>query len=69
MPGVGEPDAAKTRLYRIEDEPSLGVRHADFLPVKLDLGARYVELDLQTSSKLPIEFDCDGEFFLRFEPE
>src|SRR5215475_276506 len=69
MLGVREPDAAPARLYRIGGEPPVGVRHPDFLPVKLDPGARHVELDLQTPSKLPLEFDCDDEFFLRFEPE
>src|SRR6266545_6455060 len=69
MLGVSEPDAAPARLYRIGGEPPVGVRHPDFLPVKLDPGARHVELDLQTPSKLPLEFDCDDEFFLRFEPK
>src|SRR5215470_13858276 len=67
--GVSEPDAASAHLYIIGGKPPVGVRHPDFLPVKLDPGARHVEPDLQTPSKLPLEFDCDDEFFLRFEPE
>src|SRR5262245_14906267 len=69
MLGTSEPDAAPARLYRIGGEPAVVVRHPDFLPVKLDPGARHVELDLQTPSKLALEFDCDDEFFLRFEPK
>jgi hypothetical protein len=66
---MSEPEASPTRLYRIGGEPPIGVRRPDFLPVKLDPGVRYVELDLQTPSELSLEFDRDDEFFLWFDLE